>query len=341
VYHQRAGEIAMNYHTSICFLTGLLFLLVTGSLSATAQSPVAEANKSVRSDERGPLRDYRVGAGDVLLIEVAGEPDLKRRVKISEQGAIRLPYIERDLKVEGLSETGIASLLRREYLSILKQPEVTVYIEEYAARVASIVGAVNKSRRVPLTREMRVFDLISEGGGLAEKAGNIIQLIHTRPAEGKSVDGSDGNVIAENVEFIDLRDLVRRPELNRIIRDGDVLNVPETGVIYVTGSVNKPGMFAMREQIRLTQAIAMAGGVAQDSKKKEVQLIRTTDPNTQTKVAKVINLLEVEKNPDKDILLQPYDVVLVPEATQAKTTRTLIQAFVGGLANAAGWGILR
>lgn len=334
MYRQR------NIRTLIAGLASLLLL----SLSTAAQ-PGTETEKPASRARSASLRDYRVGAGDVLLIEVAGEPDLKRKVKISEQGTIRLPYIENDLKVDGLSEAEISRLLRREFLSILKQPEVTVYIEEYAARLASIVGAVNKPRRVPLTREMRVFDLISEGGGLAEKAGNIIQLIHTRTAEDKSVSPLNENaasaMIAENVEFIDLRDLVRRPELNRVIRDGDVLNIPEAGVIYVTGSVNKPGMFALKEQIRLTQAIAMAGGLAPDSRKKEVQLIRTTDPATQVKVAKVINLLEVEKNPDKDILLQPYDVVLVPEATQLKTTRTLIQAFVGGLANAAGWGILR
>lgn len=292
-------------------------------------------------------RDYRIGPGDVLVIEVAGEPDLKRKARVTEEGVIRLPFIEHDLTVEGLSEVDVGAMLRREYLSILKQPEVTVYIEEYGARNASIIGAINKPRRVPLTREMRVFDLLSEGGGLTEKAGNIIQLIHVNRSQGQPageatrIETSEGAVIAKSIEYIDLRELVRRPELNRVIRDGDVIVVPEASVFFVTGSVKKPGQFVLKEATRLSQAIAMAGGLDLDSKKREIQLIRSTEPGKEATVAQVVNLAEIEKDPGRDVYLQPYDVIMVPESIRAKNTRTLLQTFAGGLASALGWGIIR
>jgi polysaccharide biosynthesis/export protein len=294
----------------------LLALSAFGQQPASTSEPRAEANK-----------DYRLGAGDVLAIEVAGEPDLKRKVKVQEQGTIRLPFIDRDLAVAGLTEPQVIELLRREFTAILKEPQVTLFIEEYRARMASIAGAVNHPKQIALTRELRVYDLISQAGGLNEKAGNLIQLIHTRPED--------------SYETIDIRDLVRKPELNRVIRDGDFINVPESGVFYVSGNVMKPGAYPLKETVRLSQAIAIAGGVAQDSRKREIHLVRSTGPDQSATAEQIVDLTEIEKNPAKDIVLQPYDVILVPESTRAKQARTLMQTFAGGIASALGWGILR
>ncbi len=298
-------------------------LMAGSSLSVSAQAPAAAESGQTMAGGR----NYRIGPGDVLSVEVAGEPDLKRKVKVSEQGTIRMPYIDQDLPVAGMSEHQVANLLREKLTVILKDPQVTLFIDEYHARMASIAGEVKEPKQIALTRELRLYDLISLAGGLTDKAGNIIQLIHTRPDD--------------SIEVIDVRDLVRRPDLNRVIRDGDFVNVPETGVIYVTGNVNKPGVFPMKDTIKLSQAIAMAGGVSQDSKKKEVHLVRATDASQTVTTDQIVNLLDIEKDPTKDIVLKPYDVIMVPEATRAKQTRSLVQAFAGGLASALGWGVLR
>lgn len=314
----------MNRHPSLVCSLALLAVLAT---TARAQNPNPNTRPggNVQAEVR-PAADsnYRIGPGDVLLIEVAGEPDLKRKAKVTEQGAIRLPYISHDLKLGGLSELQAAELLNKEFLVILKDPQVTVFIEEYNAQFVGIAGAVKNPKRFPLTRQLRVYDLISEGGGLTDKAGDIVQLIHTRGAE--------------EIETIDLKELYRRPELNRVIRDGDLLNVPEAGVIYVEGTVNRAGVFPLKENITLTQAIAMAGGFAQDAKRKEVRLWRA---NGSARTEQVFNYEEISKDPKKDPLLRPYDIVLVPESTGMKQTRSLIQAFTGGLASAMGWGIFR
>jgi polysaccharide export outer membrane protein len=302
----------------IAFLCSLLLASVACA-QQTASAPAAD--NSIGG------KDYRLGPGDVVVIEVAGEPDLKRKVKVLEQGTIRLPYIERDLRVGGLTEPEVVELLRREFTSILKEPQVTIFIEEYRARMASIAGAVNHPKQIALTREVRIYDLISLAGGLTEKAGNLVQLIHTRPED--------------SYETIDIRDLVRKPELNRVIRDGDFINVPESGVFYVSGNVNRPGAYPLKETVRLSQAIAIAGGVAQDSKKREVHLVRSSGPDQTATAEQIVDLTEIEKNPARDIVLKPYDVILVPESTRAKQARTLMQTFAGGIASALGWGILR
>jgi polysaccharide export outer membrane protein len=301
-----------------CLLTGL------ATVAGLAQTPVRPA---AGVDARGARGDYRIGPGDVILIDVAGEPDLRRKVKVMEQGTVRLPFIDRDLVIAGLSEPEVTALLRQSFTSILKDPQVTIFIEEYNARMASIAGAVNQPKQISLTRELRLYDLISLAGGVNDRAGNIAQLIHTRPED--------------SLEVIDLRELVRRPELNRVIRDGDFVNIPEAGIFYVTGNVAKPGAFPLREAVKLTQAIAMAGGTMPDSKKREVKLVRSTDASQTVTNEVIVDLLEIEKDPAKDPVLKPYDVVMVPESTRAKQTKTLLQAFSGGLASALGWGLFR
>ncbi len=320
--------IRRKFNFGLCMAVWLCLLPASSAFAqptASGSSPPVDSKAPGIKLDNG--NDYRIGPGDVLVIEVAGEPELKRKVKVLEQGTIQLPYIDHDLKVAGLTEHQAGELLRREFTSILKEPQVTVFIEEYRARMASIAGAVNQPKQIALTREIRLYDLISQAGGLTDKAGTVIQLIHTRPAD--------------SIEVINLNDIFRKPDLNRVIRDGDFINVPEAGVFYVSGNVNKPGAFPLKETTRLSQAIAIAGGVAQDSKKKEVVLVRSEGPD-QTEVTKqIVNLYEIEKNPGKDVVLKPYDVILVPESTRTKQTRTLLQAFAGGLASTLGWGILR
>ncbi len=304
------------------------------SVSANGQDKTAErartVNPTAATNVTDSRIDYRIGPADVLLIEVAGEPDLKRKVKVTEQGTIRLPYIERDLRVGGLTETQAIALLNQEFLSILKAPQVTVFIEEYNALSAAIAGAVREPKRVALTRELRLYDLIALAGGLTDKASEVVYLIHMRNG-GQEQTG-------EGIETIDLKALIRRPELNRVIRDGDLVSVPETGLFYVTGNVNKPGSFAMKDRVTLTQALALAGGLLPDSKRREIKLVRGNDGQT---TEEIINLDAIEKSSSKDIVLQPFDVVLVPEATGRKQVKSLIQAFTGGIASTLGWGILR
>ncbi len=320
------GLTAMTHRNLSFSLHVIVFCLLLGSIASPAlahQEQVSSGNSN-RSN-----RDYRIGSGDVLIITVAGEADLKSvKVKVSQEGTIELLYIDHSIKVAGLTEQQVTELLRKEFNVILKEPQVTIFIEEYNAQKVSIAGAVNKPKQMSLNREMRIYDLISEAGGLTDKAGNVIQLVRFRPVE--------------SLEIIALNDLVRKPELNRVLRDGDMINVPEAGVVYVTGNgVNKPGAFPLKEPIKLTAAIALAGGMSQDAKKKEVHLVRSNGPDQNAATETVINFADIEKDAAKDVVLQPYDVVMVPESNRGKQTRSLIQAFAGGLSSALGWGIFR
>src|SRR5262245_28771589 len=134
----------MKEHPSLVF--GLALLLTAFGVVARAQSPNPVGNVQATAVSKA-ADNYQIGPGDVLLIEVAGEPDLKREVKVTEQGTIRLPYIKHDLKLGGLSELQAADRLNEEFLAILKEPQVTVFIKEYNAQFVGVAGAVKNPKR--------------------------------------------------------------------------------------------------------------------------------------------------------------------------------------------------
>jgi protein involved in polysaccharide export with SLBB domain len=109
----------------------------------------------------------------------------------------------------------------------------------------------------------------------------------------------------------------------------------------VTGNVRGPGSFPLKDTVKLTQAIAMAGGLLPDTVRREIKLVRATDPDQTKTTETIVDLQEIERDPRKDLILKPYDVVMVPESGRAKQTKTLLQALAGGFASTLGWVLLR
>jgi polysaccharide export outer membrane protein len=60
--------------------------------------------------------------------------------------------------------------------------------------------------------------------------------------------------------------LVGSPESNPFIRPGDIISIPETDQIFVTGAVVKPGATPLRSRLTLIQALGIAGGFAPDAR---------------------------------------------------------------------------
>jgi hypothetical protein len=74
-------------------------------------------------------QDYRIGAGDVVKIDVWMYPEISRTIPVSRDGEITLP-LAGVLKTSGLSAIELASLIRRELQGKVNDPEVTVTVVE-------------------------------------------------------------------------------------------------------------------------------------------------------------------------------------------------------------------
>jgi polysaccharide export outer membrane protein len=114
--------------------------------------------------------DYRIGPLDLLEVSVFQVPDLSRTVRVNSAGEISLPMIgaiSAGGKTVGELEQVIADKLRE---SFLQDPQVSVFIQEFASQRVTVEGSVAQPGIKSLTGKTTLLQLIAMSGGLTRMA---------------------------------------------------------------------------------------------------------------------------------------------------------------------------
>lgn len=111
-----------------------------------------------------------VAPGDRLKIDVFGVPDLQRDITVDEAGRISYPLVG-TLSVAGLTSTAVAEEIQSRLAGgFVKNPQVTVNIEESANRLVTVDGEVNKPGMYPVLGKMTLVRAVAVAGGTSEFA---------------------------------------------------------------------------------------------------------------------------------------------------------------------------
>jgi polysaccharide biosynthesis/export protein len=305
----------------------------------SAPGPTFSQGPSV--DNQG-IRNYLLGPGDVIDVRVFGQPDLSAMVEIDSDGNVSsLPFLETPIPAKCRTEKALQKDIADAYGKYIKNPQVSVRIAERKSRQpATVFGAVRQPTRVLMQRKVRLNELIASSGGFTERASGTIQILHTEPvmcpqpgeeADAAPIDGT--RLPLQIVKISELRSGL--PQANPVIRPGDILQVTEAEPVYVTGSVFSPQGIFLRDQLTLSRALAMVGGVRPEAKVSEVKIYRQK-VGEQTQETIVVDYGAIKKNQKPDVFLQAFDVVEVSEAgifSPGRIGKTLIGAVSGGLGN--------
>ena len=281
-----------------------------------------EAAPLSAADER-----YRIGPGDVLDIRILNRPNLSRdAVRVEGNGMIRMPLIDTEIQAACKTEGELAKEISSKYLKFYRNPHVDVFIKEYRSVTVSIIGMANEQGRFQLQRRIRLLELLTYAKGPSAKAGQTINVVHSPPVVACQEDASERDNLAQAFSSYRLSDtLAGKPQANPYLKAGDIVTLPEAEQVYVVGNVLSPRSIPLNEPITLTQAIAMAGGVAKDSKKDKIRIVRQ-EPGSQTKKEIMVDLTAIEKKRAEDIALLPNDIVNV----QTSEARSLLRSLIGG-----------
>jgi protein involved in polysaccharide export with SLBB domain len=189
-----------------------------------------------------------------------------------------------------------------------------------------------------MQRKVRLNELIAVSGGFTERASGTIQILHTEPLmcpqPGEEADAAplDGTKLPlQIVKISELRTGV--PQANPVIRPGDILQVTEAEPVYITGSVFSPQGIYLRDQLTLSRALAMVGGVRKEAKVSTVKIYRQK-PGAQDQETIIVDYGAIKSNKKPDIFLQAFDWVDVPEANVFSLQRipqTLLGAASGSI----------
>jgi polysaccharide biosynthesis/export protein len=98
----------------------------------------------------------------------------------------------------------------------------------------------------------------------------------------------------------------------------------------VNGEVAHPGKFELRENITVTEALAIAGGATQEAKCSQLLLFRQMQGGTMVEVRK-LDMKKMYKKGDltEDVPLRPGDLIFVPQTAISKIERFLPTSQLG------------
>jgi polysaccharide export outer membrane protein len=247
---------------------------------------------------------YRVGAGDVLGITVFGHPDLSVAPAVQPSGNIVMPLL-REVPVAGLTvaevQRKLRNLLERDYLV---DPQVHVEVKEYQSQYVIVLGEVNSPGRKPLRGETRLIDALVDAGGFKPTASAEVTITRT---EGAFEDGQTTLHIHLTGAQMRAQDEVN---LRLPLQNGDVITALGQRHVTVEGEVARPGRYVTDGNLSVSGALSLAGGRTRFAS--DDVTVRRRDPETGDVEILEVDVDEVRKGKQEDLVLQPQDVLTVP-----------------------------
>jgi len=176
----------------------------------------------------GPARTYRIGPYDLLKIEVFQVEELSSQERVNEEGLIVMPLIG-TVKVGGLTareaEKVIADRLGRSYL---QNPQINIFVLEYASQKVTVLGHVKQAGVFPLTGQMTLMQAIALAGGL-DNVAKKDEIVVFRKQQ-------DGGV---NAYVVDLAAIEEGKLTDPMIVGDDRIVVPKSGAKVLTNAIGR------------------------------------------------------------------------------------------------------
>jgi polysaccharide biosynthesis/export protein len=316
----------------VVVMSSFMSFALTAAVQAQPDPRTAPAQPSSSDPSEQANQRYRIGAGDVLDIRVLNRPQLSREaVRVEGDGMIRMPLIDGSIQAACKSADELATDIFKRYLKFYRNPQVDVFVKEYHAREVALIGAVNEQGRYQMQRRLRLLELLSFAKGPSDKAGQTINIVR---GPRNDLCGNNDQSVSDEGGFISLRlnDTLRGDEkANPYVQSGDIITIPEAEQVYVVGNVYTPKSLPLKEPITVSRAIAMAGGPLRDSKTDRIRIVRQV-PGAGGQSELYVNLRLIARKQAEDVMLQPNDIVEVPESTGKSVIRSLLGAVAPSVA---------
>src|SRR5580700_1976276 len=299
----------------------------------------------------GEQAEYRIGAHDLLEINVFEAPDLNRSLRVSASGEISMPLLGA-IQSTGLTARELEGVIEIKLRQYMKDPHVGVFVTTVESHPVSVVGAVKKPGVFQIRGTKTVLEMLSMAEGLADDAGDQVLVMRgaglqfgsdsTRDTTSTNPNSAPpANPPGNDTVKINLKDLLESGDqrYNVPVYPGDIVKVTRGGIVYVIGDVKKPGGFVLKsdQNMSVLKAIALAEGLTSTSAKSRTKIIRT-DEHSGKRVEFPIDLGKVLAGKAPDTPLKPADIVFVPNSS-GKTV--LYKGTEAAVATASGLAIWR
>jgi polysaccharide biosynthesis/export protein len=264
------------------------FALACAGALAPAAALAQSAVPSVANSQ------YRLAAGDVIRVSVYQSADLTLETRLTEAGTISYPLLG-SVALAGLTvteaERRIADGLRNG--NFVKQPQVSIAVQQVRGNQVSVLGQVGRPGRYPLeTGNVQLTDMIATAGGIVGAGADLIVVVGTRNGQAYRAEVDLPSVFGPNRRANDLT-----------LQNGDVVWVDRAPMIFMYGEVQRPGSMRLERGMTVMQALASAGGLTQRGTERGLRVHRRDAQGT----VRVIEPAMTDK-------LQADDIVYIRES---------------------------
>jgi polysaccharide export outer membrane protein len=228
--------------------------LAAAPLALVCAAALAPAAAWAQQNATAANSQYRLAAGDVIRISVYQSADLTLETRLTEAGTISYPLLG-SVALAGLTvteaERRIADGLRTG--NFVKQPQVSIAVQQVRGNQVSVLGQVGRPGRYPLeTGNVQLTDMIATAGGIVGTGADLIVVVGTRNGQPYRAEVDLPSVFGPNRRANDLT-----------LQNGDVVWVDRAPMIFMYGEVQRPGAMRLERGMTVMQALASAGGLTQ------------------------------------------------------------------------------
>lgn len=303
----RFGRLNFASSGSLLALHAVL-ILVIGTICAAQQAPTSPSSEPANSPKTNSAysektsapspTSIRLGAGDLIELNVYNVPELSTKARIGNSGDVYLPLIDY-VHVSDLTVEEAQALIEKRLVDggFVRNAHVTIFVDESANQGVTVIGEVLKPGVFPLLGDRKLYDMISAAGGFSQLAGRKVSIIR---------QSDPSSPITVNLP----RNLADDLQDNIEILPGDTISVPKAPIVYVVGDVGHPaGLLIDNGTLTVLQALALAGGTNHTAKLHGVCIIRK-GPNGMVSTRVPLKKMLEAKAPDEN--LQADDILFVP-----------------------------
>ena len=279
---------------------------------------------SVLGQESSPP-DYILGVNDQITLSVPNLDEMSGRpTRIDMNGDINIPIAGR-IHVAGLTAGQLESRIESLLQSQLNRPRVIVNIAEFRSQPVTLLGAVNAPGVHQLEGRKTLFEILSLAGGLRPDSGNTVKITRELKWGRIPLPNAKGDATGQyTVASISVKSIINstNPSENIVIKPNDIITVLKADLIYIIGSVKRPGGYVLGqdESMSALQVLSLAEGLERTAAGAKAMIMRTV-PGNLTRTEIPINLSKLMAGKVPDLQMKSDDILFVPNST-AKTILT-------------------
>ena len=205
--------------------------------------------------------NYRLGAGDKVIIDVWGASQETFESTISPDGTVTITGVG-PIKLAGLSVSEATARLRSHLGRYYSDCQVSLSLGENRSIIVQVMGEVQMPGTYTLSSLSSAFNALYSAGGISD-VGTLRDIKVYRA----------GRCIAH----IDVYDYLENGNAAGDVRlqDNDVIIVgPYDCLVAVRGKVKRPMFYEMKSSESVKRVLQFAGGFSGDAYTKNVRLIR-------------------------------------------------------------------